>query len=77
MREKIKISAMRERDMRAFLADHGLVKEIDLSEAECAYCGTVLSWDNLGGVLVKDGAPVLVCVATECIEHAQRGNADG
>ncbi|MCX5831925.1 MAG: hypothetical protein NT140_08575 [Deltaproteobacteria bacterium] len=69
MREKITIPAMRERDMRDFLKDHG--------EIECVFCGTTLTWNDIGGVFVKDGGPTVVCAATECIERARQGGTDG
>jgi hypothetical protein len=77
MREKIKVPAMRERDLRDLLQKHGISESIDRGECECAYCGIPVTWDNLGGFVMKSGCPILVCCTPDCIEHAGRESSDG
>jgi hypothetical protein len=77
MRKKIQIPAMRERDLRALLQRHGISEAVDQGECECVHCGLPITWDNIGGVVMKSGRPVLVCCAPDCIERAGRGASDG
>ena len=77
MREKIRIPAMRERDLREFLHMHGVSDSIDRGECECAYCGIPITWDNMGGVVMRGGIPALVCCSPDCIERAGRAESDG
>ena len=77
MRKKLRLPAMRESDLRHLLKSHDMTEAIDRAEIECMCCGNPLTWDDIGGIIVKEGALKLVCVTTDCIENAQKDSIHG
>ena len=77
MREKITVPAMRERDIRELLAQHDIAEMLDRGEVECSCCGEVVTWETLGGIIMKGGTPVPICSGLDCVEHAARRSTDG
>ena len=70
MRERIDIPAMRESDLRELFSSYGLAEKIENNQIECEFCGSTISWSNLGGVIIKDSSPHVICSLSECIEKA-------
>jgi hypothetical protein len=74
MREKLFISAVRDRDLRIILHQHGLDSAIDNRELTCESCSTALFWDNIGAFTVKGTSIILYCDSSECLQAAQKGD---
>lgn len=75
MRKRVVVPAVRDRDLQAILAAHGLAPDFEASRLHCPFCAEVLTWDNIGGILVQKQEPVLFCNLPDCIEQASSGRA--
>jgi len=72
MREKVEVSAVKDRDVRNILDHFGLSEKMDKGELTCESCSRTLTWENLGSLLVKEGSLLLLCNLSECIEEAAK-----
>jgi len=72
MRERIEISAVRDRDLRAVLEKYGLAEKIDRGEQTCSSCSDILTWENIGAFIVLSEGLELFCSLSECLEAAKR-----
>jgi hypothetical protein len=73
MREKVRITAMRESDLRELLREFGMANVIEQGNCKCYCCHSSLTWDDIGGIIMQDGKPIVVCSSAECIERAGGG----
>ena len=72
MRERIKIPAVRDKEMRNILDQFGLSVRFDSGGLRCPSCESQLTWDNVGGFVVVHGEPRLFCTATDCLEEMKK-----
>ena len=77
MREKVRIPAMRKRDMQAFFEQHGLSVAIERGELECTSCGISLDWNTIAGFVMHNGKPLPFCSSPACVEHMHDGDIHG
>ena len=73
MTETVQVTAVRDRDLEAILGRFGLVEKMNDGLLDCESCTRVLTWENLGAMLVKKKKLVLYCDLSECIECAAKG----
>jgi hypothetical protein len=66
----IELSAVADRNLAAILERHGLLDRMQKGELTCHFCGQLITWDNLGALLVTDGKLVPCCNLSECITAA-------
>jgi hypothetical protein len=71
MSEKVELPSVRDRDLRSILDYHGLAVEIDAGSLLCSSCGDVMTWENIGAILVRGKDLVLFCNLSDCIEAAR------
>ncbi len=70
MREKVEVSAIRDRDLRNILQRYNLSEMMDKGQLTCKSCLQILTWANIGALLIKDVGLVLFCNLPECIDVA-------
>ena len=71
MRQKIDLPAILEKDLRILLGRLGISAEIEAGTIYCPTCCRPITWDTLGGFIVRDGKPVLFCDASDCLEASR------
>jgi hypothetical protein len=76
MRQKLDISAMRERDLRLLFERCGLSEKIKNGELVCPTCLHVITWETIGGFVVRQGQLVPFCNISECIEAATQRSSN-
>jgi len=76
MRQKLDISAMRERDLRLLFERYGLSEKFEKGEIICPNCYQVITWDIIGGFIISQGQPVLFCNMSECIDAVTRSSSN-
>lgn len=69
MTEKVEILAIHDDDIKKVLSDFDIEKKIDNREASCCVCGTLVTWENLNGVLINEGKIYFVCDTNNCIDN--------
>jgi hypothetical protein len=67
----VEITSIRDRDLRPILKEFELDRLMDEGALLCDSCSRTLTWDNLGGLLVKDGTIVPFCDLAECLASIQ------
>ena len=70
IRRRIPVTAVGSDEVSGVLRRLGLYEDVVEGRARCFICGERLSLENLGGVLMVDGRPVLVCDRPICIAKA-------
>lgn len=73
MRSRIEVPGIADKELRKLLEEHELLDALEAGELTCSCCSSALSWENIGGFLVKNGSFVLLCDSSECIEIAISG----
>ncbi len=68
MTEEIQVQAIRDRDLHSILERYEMFDSMEHGNLTCTSCTTVLTWENLGAILVKGGSLVLCCTLSECID---------
>ena len=76
MRQIIDISAMREKEVRLIFKSYGLSEKIEKGEIICPNCSHIISWETLGGFIIKKGQLISFCNISECVEAVSRSNSD-
>lgn len=68
------LSAIHDWNLRQVLQDLTLLTPIEQGNARCQSCGSILSLDTVGGILVLEGHKyALVCDSPDCLEKAAAG----
>ena len=73
MRTRIEVNAANKKDLSNILSSYGLDEAINRGEIECSFCTDAITWDSLGGFLIKNGQPILFCNMPDCLESAAKG----
>jgi hypothetical protein len=68
MRQKLEIPAARKIDLQNILSSHGIPPELDDDSLHCSVCNEKISWDNLGGIFIREDKPILFCDLSDCVE---------
>jgi hypothetical protein len=67
MRKRIEVEAVWDADLRALLANIGLLDDLLLGNVKCVACGRPVDLDNLGAILPKVDSADVVCDCTKCV----------
>jgi hypothetical protein len=70
MREKIEVSAIRDRDLRDILQKYQLSEKMVQGKLSCESCSQIMSWENTGALIVKGSGLIFYCNLPECIDQA-------
>lgn len=70
MREKVEVSAVRDRDLRDILQKYHLSEKMDQGKLTCESCSQVMNWENMGALIVKEPGLIFYCNLPECIDQA-------
>lgn len=68
VRQQIELPCIRDRDLRKVLETHNIASKIDSEELLCDSCSEIITWENIGAILVKDRTLVICCDLAECME---------
>ena len=83
MTEKIKtkLRAVHDNDLEELLDSLGLISKLKAGKLKCAFCGEVITFENLHSIFPDSGAIKLTCSNPECVkllmarlEEKQYGN---
>jgi hypothetical protein len=77
MRDKLRIPAMREHEVKEYLTQSGIADTIDSGELECPCCGTSIGWSDVGGFIVTETGPVVFCSSLDCVSRLQKEDGRG
>lgn len=69
MTEKETLKAVHDDDLVAFLTKLGLYNKFINGKFKCAFCGDVITWDNLHSLFPDSGQVKWCCVRSECQEQ--------
>jgi len=72
MSDRIELPSIRDRDLRPILQHFGLIESLEEGALHCAFCGGLITWDNLGAILIEQGKLVLLCDLSECLDTANK-----
>jgi len=70
VRRRIPVTAISTDEVAGLLRKLNLYDDVVSGKAKCFICGRKITLDNIGGVLMVDGKPVLVCDKPSCIVRA-------
>ncbi len=70
VRRKIPVTAISSEEVTGLLRKLGLYDDVVDGKVRCYICGRRITLDNIGGVLMIDGKPALVCDKPSCIAKA-------
>jgi len=70
VRRKVKVTAITTDEVEGVLRKLGLYDDVANGRAHCFICGRKIDLSNIGGILMVDEAPVLVCDKPSCIARA-------
>ena len=76
MREKVILPAVHDKDLIKLLEEFGLREKLERNQLKCKSCGRKLTFENLGGLIVKQDGILLLCNYMECIETAKEEGED-
>ena len=67
---RVPLTAMSADEVAELLCKLNLYDDVVNGKARCFICGRRITLDNIGGVLMVAGKPVLVCDRPSCIARA-------
>ena len=70
VKRKISITAVSTDNIEGILQKLGIYDEVMNKKIKCFICGKTLTINNIGGILMVDNKPVLVCDKPSCIAKA-------
>jgi len=70
MSEKIDVLAVRDRDLRRIFDRFKLSEKMDKGQLTCELCSGLLTWENIGALLVRGETLLVCCSVSECLEEA-------
>ena len=68
MNDDLELPAIKDSELRPILDRFKLSDSIDNNREHCVSCNKLISWENIGALLVKDKSLVIYCDRPECIE---------
>jgi len=69
MPEKISIPAIHDDDLKVILGKYNLLEQIEHGKIKCKICNSIITWDNLYGMVFQNSNLQLVCDSIDCIEN--------
>jgi hypothetical protein len=72
MRETFELNAARQRDLITILENFSIYQQFINGQSECSFCSDTLTWENLGGLVIRFDKPTLFCDTPECVEQASK-----
>ncbi len=69
MRKKKKLRAVHDDDLEMVMEKLGIASKFRAGKLKCAFCGDVLTLDNLHSIFPDSGSIKLVCSKPECIKQ--------
>ena len=67
--EKKKVDAIHDDDLLELLENLGLKNKFLHGRLTCAFCGGVITWDNLHSIFPDSGAIKCCCTKSECVNQ--------
>ncbi len=67
VKRRIPVTAISTDEVAGLLRKLNLYDDVVSGKAKCFICGRKITLDNIGGILMVDGKPVLVCDKPSCI----------
>ncbi|RSN72488.1 hypothetical protein [Candidatus Methanodesulfokora washburnensis] len=68
--EEHKLLIFHERELEKVLSKLNLTEKIEKGELKCSICGKIITKENFGGILGRNGNILVICDSIECIEKA-------
>jgi len=72
VRQQIELPCIRDKDLRKILETRNIASNIDNNELLCESCSEIITWDNIGAILVKEGKLVVCCDLIDCLENLSK-----
>jgi len=70
VKRRIPVTAISTDEVVGLLHKLNLYDDVVSGKAKCFICGRKITLDNIGGILMVNGKPVLVCDRPSCIARA-------
>lgn len=67
-RQQLEVPCIRDKDLRKILEGKNIASKIDNGELLCESCSDIITFDNIGAILVNEGTLVICCNLDECFE---------
>lgn len=63
------LKAVHDDDLESLLSSLGYFERVSHGECQCAFCGTVITLENLGAIVPQNGEIVFSCDSTGCLQR--------
>ena len=65
--KRTKLRVVHEDDLLSLISSLGIAEDIQQGKFRCVCCETVISMDNLWGIISREGSIQLICSDPECL----------
>ena len=72
MKQTIYLNAIHDKDLKPLLREHQLEAPLAQGMLRCYSCDRAMTWDNIGGVALREGRLVLYCEDMGCMRGDSR-----
>jgi hypothetical protein len=71
--EEHRLLVFHEKELEIVLNKLNLTEKVEREELKCNVCGRIITKENLGAILRKNGEILIICDSIECIRKAGGG----
>ncbi|MCB0723235.1 MAG: hypothetical protein KDC73_00920 [Ignavibacteriae bacterium] len=72
MAKKLEVPAIQEDKLKDILTYYGISEKIENKELFCSNCSMLITWDNIGAIMVDNSELRILCDCKECLETTHK-----